>query len=404
MPRRIFPLSIGIALLIVIIAALAFYWQYLRGVWPALRTPARDIVELISPVPQTSATTTPMGPLTLPTGFSISIFADDLPGARVLVRDAFGNFWVSQPSQGTVSTIEVRDGAAQAVHPVFRDLQNPHGLAVDPEQQTMLYIAEEEKVSRVPLYSDGSIEPILDLPAGGRHRTRTLGFGPDGRLYLSIGSTCDVCEEADPRHAAIFSFNPDGTDFKGFARGLRNAVFFSWSYLDGRMWATEMGRDMLGDDLPPDEINIIRADGDYGWPNCYGQNILDTDFHQDDHLHELAHCVEPYQLPSHIDLPAHSAPLGLAFIPEEGWPEEYWHDLLVAYHGSWNRTEPTGYKVVRLKLDEQGKYQGSEDFITGWLDDDETLGRPVDLRAEPGGILYVSDDKAGVIYKVQYAQ
>ena len=195
--------------------------------------------------------------------------------------------------------------------------------------------------------------------------------------------------------------NPDGSDFEEFARGLRNAVFFTWSYVDARMWATEMGRDWLGDELPPDEINIIEKGKDYGWPHCYGKNIHDVDFDKNV-VYKRKPCMEPFETPSYIDIPAHSAPLGLAFVPEEGWPKEYWYDLIVAYHGSWNRNEPTGYKVVRLKLDEDGNFEGVEDFITGWLRPDGALGRPVDILLEPGGVMYISDDKAGVIYRVSY--
>ncbi len=158
-----------------------------------------------------------------------------------------------------------------------------------------------------------------------------------------------------------------------------------------------MGRDRLGDDLPPDEINILQGGRNYGWPYCYGKQVVDTQFENNEM--SLSRCQS--SVPAHIDLPAHSAPLGLAFIPEEGWPEEYRLDLLVAYHGSWNRTEPTGYKISRIKLDQQGNFQGEEDFISGWLTPDGgALGRPVDLLALPGGILYISDDKAGVVYRV----
>ena len=171
------------------------------------------------------------------------------------------------------------------------------------------------------------------------------------------------------------------------------------------MWATEMGRDLLGDNLPPDEINIVdpstsSGPPDYGWPHCYGKNEHDNDYDKA----AFNHCAEPAYKPSHIDLPAHSAPLGLAFIPnwpQSGWPKDYAADLLVAYHGSWNRSEPTGYKIVRIKLGDDGKLEGIEDFITGWLSDDgKALGRPVDITIRNDGTAYISDDKAGVIYKL----
>ncbi|MDP3954030.1 MAG: Gmad2 immunoglobulin-like domain-containing protein [bacterium] len=379
-----------------------YAWKNLRGIGPVIKGPPEDITKTIN--------TTGM-PLSMPPGFSIEIFAKDLPGARVMAFDGFGNMWVSQTKQGIVSLLEVQDGKVARQNAVLRNLKNPHGLAFDPQNEFALYIAEEDKISRLPTYSDGGPEKIIDLSEGGGHYTRTIGFGPeDGRLYVSIGSSCNVCHENDPRRATIYSMNSNGSDFKLHARGLRNSVFFDWSYIDGRMWATEMGRDSLGDDIPPDEINIIHDPstnsgqaGNYGWPTCYGKNIHDTNFDKfDKNTYYEIPCREPTEIPSYIDLQAHSAPLGLAFIQEEGWPEEYWHDLFVAYHGSWNRSEPTGYKIVRVKLDAQGNYEGIEDFITGWLTDKGALGRPVDIITQSGGIMYVSDDHAGVIYKITY--
>ncbi|MEX2053188.1 MAG: PQQ-dependent sugar dehydrogenase [Candidatus Paceibacterota bacterium] len=384
MKKKIF-IMIGIIAISLLTWTVVSYWQNRQ----TIKKSPQNISDVIN--------TTGM-PLSLPEGFSISILTDEVPGARVMAMDSFGNIWVSQTSQGTVSLIEISEGKVQRVNVVLHDLNRPHGLAIDPQNPFSMYVAEEDKVSLVHLYSDRPIEKIIDLPSGGNHFTRTLGFGPDDRLYVSIGSTCDVCNEEDERHAAIYSLNRDGSDFKKHASGLRNAVFFTWSYVDGRMWATEMGRDRLGDDLPPDEINIIREGENYGWPTCYGKNIHDTDFDKNTYIRNP--CQEPFEIPSYIDIQAHSAPLGLGFVPEEGWPEEYWYDLFVAYHGSWNRSEPTGYKIVRMKLDAQGRYSGTDDFISGWLTDEGALGRPVDIMIQPGGVMYVSDDHAGVIYKI----
>lgn len=169
-----------------------------------------------------------------------------------------------------------------------------------------------------------------------------------------------------------------------------------------------MGRDNLGDDLPPDEINIIERPSagsgqssipNFGWPICYGKNIHDTNFDKNTYIRNP--CMEPFETPSFIDLPAHSAPLGLAFVPEEGWPEEWWYNILVAYHGSWNRSTPTGYKIARLKMNAKGQYLGAEDFISGWLTKDgKKTGRPVDIKVLSGGTAYISDDHAGVIYRL----
>ncbi len=397
------------ALFIVIIAAvliggLAAARRYLPAARAPFGKPAGDITKFLpdDSVPPEAINETNI-PLTLPPGFRISIFAKNLPGARVIRRDSFGNFWVSRASKGAVTLLELdrETGQVRQQEDVFRGLNRPHGLALDPERGVILYIAEENRLWRVATYSDDAGETVLALPdAGGGHFTRSIGFGPDGKLYISIGSSCNVCREEDERRAAILRVDPETKKSELFGRGLRNSVFFTWDYIQKKMWATDMGRDWLGDDLPPDEINIIQEGVNYGWPNCYGKNIHDSDFDKNAYIRNP--CMEPFERASAIDIPAHSAPLGLAFIPpDSAWPEDYWHDLLVAYHGSWNRSQPTGYKVVRHKFDAQGNYEGVEDFITGWLTPQGALGRPVDILVEPGGVAYISDDKAGVIYRLR---
>lgn len=380
-------------ILIIVLAAVAgaiFYYERLRGIWPAVNPAPRNITEIIE------NNQTPF-PLKLPEGFSISIFAKDLPGARVMAFDKYeGNLWVSRTSEGAVT--ELTSTGERGVSEM-RDLNKPHGIAFDPQNPSVLYVAEENRIFRQSL--DLPVrEKVLDLPGSGGHFTRTIGFGPNNKLYISIGSSCNVCRESDERRASIQVYDPVTKKSSTFAKGLRNSVFFIWDSA-GKMWATEMGRDMLGDDLPPDEINIVEEGKNFGWPVCYGKNIHDTAF--DKNVYIRNSCMEPFETPSHIDIPAHSAPLGLAFVPaNSNWPREYWHNLFVAYHGSWNRNVPTGYKVVRIKLDNKGNYLGTEDFITGWLTEDGALGRPVDILIQPGGIMYISDDKAGVIYRVMY--
>jgi len=416
MKKKLLVIGIVIVSLVLVYGAW-FYYKNLRGVSPVFKDPETGIVDLIPNTPLPEPQNNTDFPLSLPKGFAISILAKDLKGARVLAQDGLGNLWVSQTSEGKVSMIETKTGK---VTEVFKGLDRPHGLVIDPQNGTLLYIAEETKISKVLLYTEDTLHKIVDLPAGDRHYTRTLGFGPDDRLYVSVGSTCDVCYEKDEKIAAIHSMNKDGSDFRTEAVGLRNSVFFTWSFVDGKMWATEMGRDRIGDDLPPDEINIVQpfdmstSEGrslwsnglkksgipNFGWPVCFGKNVHDTNFDKNTYIQNPCNDKQP----SYIDLPAHSAPLGLSFIPEEGWPEEYWYNLVVAFHGSWNRTVPTGYKLMLVKLNAKGEYLGMEDFISGWLSKDgkTSLGRPVDVLIRPGGIMYISDDKAGVVYKVAY--
>lgn len=408
---------IVIALGILAIWAGYFYWENLRGIGPAIKPPKTGI---------TDGTNNTGLPLKLPSGFSISLFAKDLGAPRVMAYDPVGNLLVSIPSQGRVTALtpdENGDGLADEIIDVARDLNRPHGITFRCVPDCLLYIAESHQVGEyaydAKTLKASLIRTIAALPDGGNHFTRTIMFRPypfDSELLISVGSSCNVCEEKDWRRAKILSVDVKESqpELKEFARGLRNSVFMAIHPVTGETWATEMGRDLLGDDIPPDEINIIQEDKNFGWPICYGKNIHDTEFDKKTYIRNP--CEEPFEIPSHIDIQAHSAPLGLAFFPEDppapeatdgqrGWPEDYWHNLLVAYHGSWNRSVPTGYKIVRYKLDAQGNLISPEpeDFIAGWLTEgSEALGRPVDILIQPGGAIYISDDKAGVIYKVIY--
>ena len=228
---------------------------------------------------------------------------------------------------------------------------------------------------------------------------------------MSVGSSCDVCIEDTWKRAAILESDPAGNYTAEFAGGLRNSVFFTFHPKTKEIWATEMGRDNLGDDLPPDEINIIKVAGPedkygakrYGWPFCYGDKVRDKKFNPEkvDRIDISSDCSTT--TPPIIKIQAHSAPLGLAFVPaNKGWPKEWEGDLLVALHGSWNRSEKVGYNVVRYDLDSGGNVlsQIPEDFISGWLVNGKIYGRPVDLKFDSKGKLYISDDATGVIYKV----
>ena len=375
----------------------------------------------------------------------VDIFASGLEGPRVISFDPNGKMVVSEPSKGDVVMLEDRDndGFAESKEVLISNLKSPHGLAFYKNLKTnisYIYIAEENQVNRYKYdVSKSQIIPntsenIASVPAGGRHTTRTIGFGPNYRkvpivngiqlpvsnlkLYISVGSSCDVCVESDWKRASILESDPDGNYTAEFAGGLRNSVFFTFQPQTGEMWATDMGRDYLGDYLPPDEINIVKvADTSdkfgarrYGWPFCYGNKVKDTTFKPDkvDRIDVPQDCSKT-ESPT-IEVPPHSAPLGLAFINNPKWPKDWQGDLLVAFHGSWNSSIPVGYKVVRYDLDESGKVlsQTPIDFITGWIDGKlsmssgkaKILGRPVDLKFSPDGTLYISDDVAGVIYRL----
>ncbi len=354
-------------------------------------------------------------PLVVPPGFVATIYAREVPGARVMTRDQRGTLLLSLTKEGKVLALpdENADRKADRTVTILQNLKQPHGILVhcsDPSLSTSttsdctLYIAEtnalKSYVYDAETFTATGGKTLMTLPSGDGHFTRTLLLHPDGkRLLISVGSSCNVCIEDDPKRAAIVAFDIATGQSSLFAKGLRNTVFMAIHPVTGEVWGTDNGRDLIGDDIPPDELNILREGKNYGWPFCYGKNIHDTDFRAENNP-----CSERES--SFIDLPAHSAALGLAFIPEEGWPEEFWHHALVAFHGSWNRSTPTGYKIVRIPLDDQGKPEGPPvDFITGFIpegakEEDAALGRPVDILVEPGGNFYVSDDRAGAVYRI----
>lgn len=345
----------------------------------------------------------------LPPGFRIEVFADGLgdslisypgpaPGPRMmLMKD--GMLMVSIPNKGLIAVLSDlnKDHKADSVGVFIEGLDRPHGL---DHYDGWFYIAEEDRVIRVKdadnnfVAEKETIEVLInDIPTGG-HSTRTVKVH-NGSLYMSVGSSCNVCYEKDVRRAAITRCDLDGTNCTVFAAGIRNAVGMAFHPLTGKLYATENGRDWLGDDLPPDEINLVEEGKDYGWPVCYGKSIHDTDFDKSTYLRDP--CEDP--TPSLIDLQAHSAPLGLNFYYGGSFPEEYIGNLFVCLHGSWNRQEPTGYKIIRINMTDLTVH----DFATGWLQNGNVLGRPVDVMVSEDGSLFVSDDNDGRIYGIYYA-
>jgi glucose/arabinose dehydrogenase len=395
MAKRMVTVTIILALVVVSGWALYLYFKHFSGIYPALSQPSRDIAELIRQGES---------PLVYPEEFELSIFADGLTGPRVITFDPAGTMLVSLPSTGRVVALPDIDhnGRADRVIDVAVNLNRPHGLAFSREPRPRLFIAEIDQVAAYAYDPDaltvGPPEHIVDLPGGGGHSTRTLLFLPppaEKSLLISVGSSCNACEEGDWRRAKILVLDLNDGKLKTFASGLRNAVFITVHPETDDIWVTEMGRDYLGDNLPPDEINIAAMGNDYGWPRCYGKNIADTEYLGA----AKAEGACSGTTPSKIDIQAHSAPLGLDFFPSQGWPSKYRNKMLVAYHGSWNRTVPTGYKVVLFSFDGQGNLLGREDFISGWLREKKiSIGRPVGIRIRDNGRIFISDDKAGVIY------
>jgi glucose/arabinose dehydrogenase len=241
--------------------------------------------------------------------------------------------------------------------------------------------------------TEGAFERVVTgLPAGGNHWTRTVRFGPDGAMYVSVGSSCNVCLEQDPRRAALLRYRPEGAGEEIHATGLRNAVGFDWRPGTGELYATDNGRDLLGDDFPPCELDLVVEGGFYGWPFANGDRVPDPDLGQGREA-EIAASIPP----AHA-FRAHNAPLGIVFLRAPG-VAAYRGAALVALHGSWNRTRKDGYKVVSLHWGADGRIE-ERDFLVGFLEGDDVIGRPVDVAEGPDGAIYVSDDYAGVIYRV----
>ncbi len=336
----------------------------------------------------------------LPPGFRIGVFARDLGPARFLIVDPRGTLLVSVSRAGRILALPDADGDGQAEPvPVIEGLELPHGLAF---HEGALYIAETGRVIRVrydPAARRAMGTPevaVPNLPPRGGHWTRSLAFGPDRRLYVSVGSSCNNCEERDPRRASITRYNADGTGETRFATGLRNAVGLAFRPGTHELWASVNARDWLGDDRPPEIVTRVEEGGFYGWPYCFwegGRVVLDPDLGTADRCRSVARPSLGYQ--------AHSAPLGLAFYTGSQFPAEYRGNLFVALHGSWNRSVPTGYKVIRVRF--EGDAPRAEDFATGWLVGSRVGGRPVDVAVAPDGSLFLSDDAQGVVYRITFS-
>lgn len=327
---------------------------------------------------------------------SVNLFAR-VPGApRMLALDTQGALYVSIPDLGAIYKLIDNDGNGYAEQPLLFhvDMDRPHGLLWYGDK---LYVAETSRLLELQ-DTDGDqqadrVRTVLDgLPDDGGHWTRSLAMDKNGMLYLSIGSRCNACEEPDQRRATVMRVEPKTGHSEIYARGLRNTVGMAFAADGQTLWGSDNGRDMLGDNLPPDEINRLVAGGDYGWPYCFGQQIADPE------LGEPGKCQGT--IAAAVDIPAHSAPLGIAFGDKLTAPQPYRQSLYVALHGSWNRSTPTGYKLVRIPFAGGAPAGPPEDVLSGWLADGHAWGRPVAPLVGPDGNLYLSDDRANAIYRI----
>lgn len=335
----------------------------------------------------------------VPAGFSVSVFAEGLNGPRFMAVGPDGILYAADRMSDRIVALpdEDGDGRADDIRVFADNVGRPHSLVY---HEGAWYVGIPSGVLRLEdSNGDGTADRREtidgDIPSSGIHSTRTVLFLPDGRMVLSVGSSCNSCVEEDERRAAIVIYDELQADAERLlATGLRNAVGLAIQPTTGDLWATNNGRDLMGDDIPPDTLHRVTPDTDYGWPFCHG-GVPDPDLGGDT---PCAGVPEP-----ELKIQAHSAPLGLTFYDARQFPEEYRGDLFMAYHGSWNRSVPTGYKVVRVPF-ENGEIAGDAvDFATGWLQPgEEVLGRPVDVTVGGDGALYVSDDRGGFIYRISY--
>jgi glucose/arabinose dehydrogenase len=329
----------------------------------------------------------------LPSGFSIEEYAD-VPNARSLALGSRGTVFVSTRRGRSVYAV-VKSGSGTRTIELLDGLEAPNGIAI---HEGDLYVAEINRVTRYDNIEDHLPDPPagvvlnIDLPSESHHGWRTIGFDPEGRLYISIGAPCNICDEDG--YARIVSMNPDGSGRTTYASGIRNSVGMTWHPTTGELWFTDNGRDMLGDDLPPGELNHAASKGlHFGYPYCHAGEILDPKFGSG------KDCSD-YQSPAQ-KLGPHVAPLGLKFYTGDVFPPEYHGQIFIAEHGSWNRSKKIGYRVSLVRL-EDGKPVSYEPFATGWLQNESVSGRPVDLLVLEDGSMLVSDDFSGKLHRISY--
>ena len=374
----------------------------------SLTGPRRLAVALLAwaAIAPSLAAPAPPQQLRVPKGFQIELLTDAVPNARGLALGRFagdkGTVYVGSMREGKVYAVELDGGRATRVHTLASGLLLPTGVAY---RDGSLYVSAVSRILRFDAIDERLATPpaprlVTDkLPGETHHGAKFIGFGPDGWLYAAVGAPCNVCV-TEPSHGQIQRIKPDGSATEVVARGVRNSVGFDWNPLDGKLWFTDNGRDMLGDDLPADELNRVdRAGQHFGFPHCHQGDSPDPEYGAKRSCTEFVAPVAKFG--------AHVAALGMRFYTGSQFPAEYRGNVFVAQHGSWNRSRKSGYQVQRVVLDAAGQVQRQEPFIEGFLQLDmvgrETvLGRPADVLMLPDGSLLVSDDLGGAIYRVRY--
>lgn len=337
----------------------------------------------------------------LPDGFYIDIYADDVPNARSMALGNNGTVFVGNRKEDKVYALvdENNDGKADKKYIIAEGMNSPNGIAF---KDGALFVAEIDKVWRFDnIEANLSTPPqkVLvsdNFPNDGHHGWKYIAFGPDNKLYVPVGAPCNICDEAqnNEQYASITRMNIDGTKHEVYAHGIRNTVGFAWHPQTNELWFTDNGRDMMGDDIPNDELNRAPQAGmHFGYPYCHAGDISDPEFGKGKSCNDY---IPPVQ-----KLAPHTAALGMKFYTGNMFPTAYQNQILIAEHGSWNRSEPIGYRVTLVKLN-GNKAISYEPFAAGWLKDGKAWGRPVDILQLPDGSILVSDDFANVVYRITY--
>ncbi|RPI71292.1 MAG: sorbosone dehydrogenase family protein [Ignavibacteriales bacterium] len=336
----------------------------------------------------------------LPAGFKIEVFADNIPNARSLTLGENGVVFVGTRDNKVYAVIDNDENyIADTIVTIASGLNTPNGVAF---KDGNLYVAEISKVWRYDNILNNlqnPPDPVLvsnGFPSDTHHGWKFIAFGPDNKLYVPVGAPCNIClRDDDERFSSIMRMNADGSELEVFAHGIRNTVGFAWHPETQEIWFTDNGRDMLGDNVPPDELNRAPSAGmHFGYPFVHGGDIRDPEFGEGVDINQY---VKPVQ-----KLGPHVAALGMRFYTGNMFPEEYRDQIFIAEHGSWNRSKKIGYRVMLVKL-EGNEAVSYEPFAEGWLHGDAVSGRPVDVLVLPDGSLLVSDDYGGMIYRISYA-
>ncbi|GAB3341152.1 sorbosone dehydrogenase family protein [Larkinella ripae] len=353
---------------------------------------------------QLQATSDNIAQLKLPAGFTIRKFAEGLGKPRMLAVSSTGTVYVTNRETGTVTMLQDqnKDGRADKSQ-VVAQKKNMHGITI---RGNKVYLITVNEVYTAAIKPDGTLDSlqqiIKGLPDGGQHGNRTIHFGPDDQLYISVGSTCNACKETSDESATMIQAKADGSSRRIFAKGLRNTIGFDWHPQTHELWGFDHGIDWLGDEDQKEELNKISDGADYGWPYVYADGKFEMHFDPSGMTHEeyAKKTTKPTLL-----YEAHAAPMSLLFYTGAQFPADYRGDALVSMHGSWNRAKPSGYKIVRVRFD-KGKPVKIMDFISGFLTDNNQaqFARVCGLAQLPDGSLLIAEDATGIVYRVSYSQ